>query len=1698
MRYRLLGPLKVERAGSPVGLGGPKQRLVLAHLLIRANKIVSTETLIDEIWGEDPPSAARASLQSYVSHLRAALGGDRLEGRPPGYLLRAAADEIDASRFEATLARARSVMDSDPSTAKPLLEEALELWQGEPIADLADEPSLQPEIERLSEMRRSALEDLMDVELALGRHQEQIPELKRLVSSYPLRERLHSQLMLALYRAGQQAEALAVYHHLRGTLDNELGVDPSPAVERLQHQILVQHRSLELAEHPLRGYRIIGKLGSGSLGTTHRGFEAQTERDVAIKVLSARVANDPDFVRTFDADARRVARIENPHIAPAHDWWREPDAAYLVMRLMTGGSLAGRLESGRLDVSAAVLWADQLGSALDAIHRHGLVHGNLHPNNVLLDDDGNAYLSDFVAGFDPASLGTAASNGHLAPERRRGGPPTPAADIYALASILGHLFTAWASDGETRQLSEVLRRATSPTPADRPVGARDLVGDVRAVLRGPTTQLTAAVDASPTRNPYKGLRAFEEADAADFAGREALVGKLVERMAAGGEAGRLLAVVGPSGSGKSSVVSAGLIPALRAGAVLGSDQWFVASMSPGARPFKRLERALRGIAIGSPPSQAELMDVQTGLQRAVDRLLPADAELLLLIDQFEELYTLADGDAQRFQELLARAVDDPESRVRIVITLRADFYDRPLRHERLGRQLASRTHVVPTLTPEELERAITEPALGAGLTLDDGLATRIVAEMSEHPGALPLLQFVLAELWERRDGRRLSLESYQKSGGISEAVARRAEQLVRQLRPGQREAARQVFLHLVEPGEGTQDTSRRVRRSELPAVGPDGESIDAVVDHFARYRLLVLDRDADTREPTVQLAHEALLRAWPRLQRWVDQARDDLRKRRELDVAARQWVEAGRHPSFLLAGLRLEQFRALAEEARVRLSDVQHQYLAASIAEQERLRAEEERRASHERALKRRAVTRLRALVLTFAIGALLAGGLGVFALAESNRAASAARAATARELAAAAVANVEVDPERAILLALEAIEATRAADGSVLPEAEEALHRAVVASRVVLSVPGVGGDIDWSPDGSMFVTEGVENSGMVDIRDPATGDSIRTWPGHDVDLNDVAFNHDGSMLATAGDDGTARVWDPDTGEELGGASGQPGTVESPSIARSPSFSADGRLVAAAWPDEDVVRILDIEAGRVRELGGLSGAEYPVFSPDGRRLAVGTAPNRIVILDVESGDELASVQLEFTSFRHSWSPDGRWFAASGRPVHIWDGASIGPEPRFAMAHNGAVDLAWSADSRLLLTGSEDGTATLWEVTETGPRELTVLSSHDHGRLWGVALSPDGDRAMTAEGLGGADRDPVVKVWDIGPNGDAEVANLPAVPGWTHVLHFTPEGNLAAASEGGTATVWDFGSRAPVVRVGPHGATGDPSGPLVIHLDISPDGELIATGGNDGTAIVWDAASGDELFTVQPALEPEIRWIEEVAWSRDGAHLAVAANSFPHESSHVLIVDRAGASVEILDKPGMRPERVGFSPDGQLVAVAWIDTQTFVLDAWHVGMWDRERAEWKRSIMTPARALAFDPSGTRLATVNDGGWAEIWDVSTGELLATLTGTTGDLSRSISFSPDGTRVVTAHSDGSVRLWDAESGEPQLVLRGHREVVARAAFNPDGDLLASTGADGVVRIWALDLDDLIEIARSRVTRTLTTGECRQYLHTERCPTD
>jgi WD40 repeat protein/DNA-binding SARP family transcriptional activator len=1651
MQFRVLGPLEVDAGSGPIPLGGPKQRAVLAHLLIRPNELVPADTLVDEIWGDESPEKVRNIVQTYVSHLRKALGHGRIQSQPPGYRLRVEPSELDAARFDALVREAKKTLPIDPNVAVGMLDDALSLWRGPALADLADQRSFLTEVARLEDIRLEAQEDRIDGMLACGAQARAIGELEVLIGGHPLRERLWTLLMLALYREGRQAEALQAFQRARDILAGELGIDPSPELARLHERILKQDPALDLRGEGLRGYRLLEKIGEGRTGVVFRAIQPYVGRDVAAKVVHERVAADPDFVRRFEPEAQAAAALEHPHIAPIHDYWREPGRAYVVSRYFRGGSLRGLEERGAsLNGARRLRMLDQVAAALAFAHRQGVAHGNVGSSNVLFDAEGNAYLGDFGIGA--------------------GSRADRADDVRELAGLVKR----WAPKSSSLvDLADQIEAGRDELDADAIAEA------ARLTLEPGTAAGRRRVD---ERNPYKGLRAFTEADAHDFFGRGQLTDRLIARLNEGGPGCRFLAAVGPSGAGKSSVIRAGLIPAIRQGALGDAGAGFIAEMFPASHPLEELEAALLRIAVRPTSRLPGLLNAGSrGLLEATRLIAPEGAEVVLVVDQFEEAFTLATDERERelFLESLRVASLDPDSRLRVIVTLRADFFDRPLAYPRFGELLAARTEAIPPLTPDELEQSIRVPSEQVGVRLERGLVAEMIADVAHQPGALPLLQYALTELFERREDGGLTLAAYEEMGGVAGALSASADRVCEATDPEGRGVIKQVFLRLITLGEGRQDTRRRVARSELDGLEVEPDAIERVLEPFGRHRLLTFDREPSTREPTVEISHEALLGAWERLRTWIDDAREDLRQDRGLAQGAAEWRAAERDPSFLLRGTRLDQLDAWAGATDLAIGRRERAYLKASIDRRERERAEDEARRGRERRTERRSRTRLRALVVVLGVAALVAASLTVVAMNQSRRAERAARISRARELASAAVANIDVDPERSIMLAMEAVAQTRSADGSVLPEAEEALHRAVTASRVVMTARGVGGELAWSPAG-VFASESLTRPGTIEIKNAATGAPVAAFTGHDGDINDLAFSPDGSKLATTGDDGRLKVWDPSSRELLASVSGN-------GDASGPSFSADGSILAAAW--DGTIRVTDLLTGRVIWTHAVSNAVGTALSPDGKYVAVTTLFREGTVFDVTTGERAFKLSgsglfSQPVDRGVAWSPDDRYIATTGTDgtPRVWD-ARTGKLRFPLLGHTGfAVSLAWAPDSSRLVTGGTEGTAKVWKISNDSPEEVQTLTATEmRSGIWGVAFSPDGTRVMA----GGT----AVKVWDLSPDGAAEWRSLPWSEPSFPLVDFMPDGRHVVATNGSGITVWDVQTGWEIRTM-----TSETKG--VNALDVRSDGRAVAAGGTNldpdsygGEVVhVWDPVNGEELFGVRHRLD-----VTDVSFSMDGAHLVTA--SF---DGFARILDRQGRVVRVLRDPdaynlrtqeGYALGRARFSRDGSLVATHAFNGEP---GGELVRIWDWERDTVVRTI--DAQLMDFDPTGPRIVTVSEAGRAEIQDVRSGRQIAVLAGRLEGVD-DVTFSPDGSLIAAAGADGTIRLFDAGTGVQHLVLPGQGCEVNDLAFSPDGTRLASASSCGGVRVWALDIDDLLRIARDELTRMFTGDECRQYLHLERC---
>lgn len=853
------------------------------------------------------------------------------------------------------------------------------------------------------------------------------PEILRqveLAQRAPDAEFLHSiERELALSKA-QMLEALSDFERLEATqASTALAANPSSTnaarsedtlaetLVRLPNQDSADAHDVDrpiraLEGQSIRGYFFLEKIGEGGFGAVYRARQLSVGRDVAIKVVKPDLADDIEFIRRFEAEAELVARLEHPHIVPLYDFWREPGAAFMVMRLLKGGSLSQFLrapEQSRASLRVLPV-IHHVAQALHAAHRAGVIHRDFKPANILLDEQGNACLADFGVAkqlqHDSGRTGFGEVVGSIAycsPEQLRGEDVSAASDIYALGLVAFELISGrrpFASTqasilisqhlyDEAPKLSEfvggvpvtvdaVIARALSKEKEKRQNDALSFAAELDAAFRGMesswmgsariaigdvNTTGSTAIEFAEIDNPYIGLASFDEGDAPNFFGREVIIEQLLEKMR--GEKAqhwlkRALVVVGASGSGKSSVVRAGVIPALRNGAVSGSRSWLITTLVPGVDPLANLAAALKRVSVRDFDVAAMLRADQNGLSRAIDRCLPNEehCELLLVLDQFEELFTLArsDADTRLFIALIATALRDPNSRLRIICTLRADFLDRPLQYPELAEVMRERTALVPAMSLDELERAIVGPARRAGLIFEEGLVAAILDEVSDQLGALPLLQYALSELFVKRKGRELTHAAFREMGGVRGALAGRAEAVFQQLDPLQQTIARQLFLRLTTLGEGREDTRRRVSHAELVALfsATAQAPYTEVLSRFTHARLLMADRDAVSHDPTVEVAHEALLRVWARLSEWLQSSRAYLRLQRQLAEAARHWQANLNEASFLLSGARLEQFRPLGEQNSVQLTELEQRFLERSIASQDELLQAEQQRQQRE------------------------------------------------------------------------------------------------------------------------------------------------------------------------------------------------------------------------------------------------------------------------------------------------------------------------------------------------------------------------------------------------------------------------------------------------------------------------------------------------------------------------------------------------------------------------------------------------------------------------------------------------------------------------------------------------------------------------------------------------------------------------------
>jgi WD40 repeat protein len=1452
----------------------------------------------------------------------------------------------------------------------------------------------------------------------------------------------------------------------------------------------------------LRGYTVHEVLGEGAFGRVYAATQPGTNREVAIKAIRPDLVNGAEFIQRFEAEAQLVARLEHPHIVPLYDYWREPGGAYLVFRLLLGGTAFGAMVSnGPFSVARVSRLVEEVGSALLAAHTAGVVHCDIKPSNVLFDESGNGYLSDFGIAIRSVAHDHTGDRTRVyaAPELVDRSGDTVRSDIFSFGCMLWELLVgasplavmrpsnysrlpslAGTMAESSEMLDAVLARATSADPesrfesmADLIVAWRDAVGRPEGVLTPIGGRFVVEPDSSRRRavralsiaassavNPYKGLRAFAEADAADFFGRDDVATALREMLIAKS----FVAVVGASGSGKSSLVHAGLIPLLR------NEGARVAVMVPGDRPTSVLRQALRQVAA----TDSNTNDPSEMVKKAV-----ADGagQIVLVIDQFEECWTLAEpSERERF---LSAVMVAGQFGVRCVTTIRADLYDRPLQHALIGQIVADGTFALPLLGLRALEEAIVRPAERNGVDFDDGVVTAIVAEANAQPAGLPLLQFAMAELYEHRIDNRVTATTLHQLGGLGGSIGRRAEDIYTSLDEDLQAHTRQLFGRLVAPGYGIPDIRRRARIGEL------SEPDRIVADRFVHARLLVADRDHATREPVIEVAHEALLANWARLREWLETDRRWLAQLQHLATATRTWDETGRPDGELYRGSRLEAVIEALPERGQQLSPSEQAFVDASRTARDAGRDRE-----------RRDTRRLRRFLITTACLLALALVAGTIAFTQRQQARTTATRAQAAqrdaEIAALVGRSLLIRGSQRDTAALLAIEAYRQAD---TPRTRSALL-------------------------STFTTD-VGYLGTDRLPESLTG---RRAPG-DVVAADGIVLPDGKTTLVMGPDERFRPYNLDSG-----AVGEPWpalTDFPPGDSRFAS-STDGRFVAQMFwytstAGSTVLGVFDTTTHEP-VIGPINidfRADNAVFSLDDARLYVSGGNNgTLVEYSLANGKEvgrLAGLQPPGDSFL-SATIAGLAFVTGGLlavgsvagPVRVVDPLTLAVAYEID-APRGTTERFFAIDNGTALIGAGLFGQVRLDVTSRSSTPVWQVDTSDLNRT-GPAQPDDCVAFAVAERLG--------HYYCGGSSGHVEERDL-RTGGFVRQLN---------GQNVSTGSIWLAGSETELVSFSGNDAAVnrwrlDGSGPITRRIgdgywpiSYSPDGKLLLADSGSGAFgdsshwLVVDPQTGNREVEPPGA-------VQLPNWRADGTLNGIIGSDAAPRFATLDPRTRQWTTMDVAleEKPndgfGSRHRAWLFYPSSNARGQGEIwtidtDTHTRIEPTLHVVgfvngsgtdsgdriavgtlsgivVFDGRTGETLHTFSDANLRGAYIVAGKFLVAASLDGEMTVYDLETFDSVATLGGLRG-LGR-VKASDDGSLAVASGNERSSILYDLTSGEQigDPIIIPDNEAIA-FALRPDGKELAVGGGAGrKLTVWDLDPQHWITEACKFAGRNLTPQE-------------
>jgi WD40 repeat protein/energy-coupling factor transporter ATP-binding protein EcfA2 len=1275
-----------------------------------------------------------------------------------------------------------------------------------------------------------------------------------------------------------------------------------------------------------------------------------------------------------------------------------------------------------------------------------------------------------------------------------------------------------------------------------------LLEDGRFVIEG-TPSVSIDKPPAPGTPPFKGLQYYDEADAELFFGREALTASLISRIGeyittnGKGELHRhgcFLGIVGASGSGKSSFVRAGLLPAFKSNnppvngsPIHASERWPVHIITPTAHPIESLAISMSRDSDSVAATNQLMKDMSSDhrslglcIWKLLSRSKSADL-LLLIVDQFEELFTLCADDSERndFIENLLMA-SDPESNGKtiLIIALRADFYAHCAQFDRLRMALERNQAFIGPMNLEELRCVIEEPARRSGWEFERGLVDLLLRDVGNEPGGLPLLSHALLETWKHRRGKTMTLESYGESGGVRGAIARTAETVFNQdLQPDQRVIARNIFLRLTELGESTQETRRRATLAELIPHPEDAPQVETVLKKLVDARLVTAGQG------TVEVAHEALIREWPTLRKWLDENREGLRLHHQLNQAAQDWLRLGNDSGALYRGVRLSQAMEWAEMHDDQLSQLEREFLTASreleaqieaareaqrqkdllnaqklAQEAEARRIAEENRAREaelsaiklgksNRRIKIAGSIAVLAAILASVL-AITAGYFGYRSYVNGKAAELQSKISFIRELSFRAMTVLERDQDVGLLLAMQSVKTVQSLDNENVPEAQTSLYHALEVanfSTVLRGHSDVVRTAVFNADGTQIVTASKDGTAQVWSID---GKQLAVLKGHTDQVFRAVFSPDGSEIVTTSYDNTARIWKPD-GTQLAVLQGHTAALT------MAMFNYDGTKILTVSADS-TVRIWTSDGIAIATLIGHEGpVTWAAFSPDGSRV-VTTSVDQTARLWKTDGSLIATMNGHTNWVMSAcYSPDGSKIATASwdGTARLWD--KYGNLLTEYSGHTSSVNsVNFSPDGNLLVTASWDNTARIWKVDGT---LVSVLAGHT-GPVTMATFSPDGDKILTSS------YDNTARLWH---SDGSQIAILRGHSNWLTTAIFNWDGTkIVTTSYDSTARIWELRNLHYAFMQGHTGS--------VSSISYSPDGSMIMTTGSDGTIRLW-LRDGTFIEEFQMMEGP----IHMGNYSPGGKWMVTA-----NENGSATIYGSDGILVSRLEGHTAAVNSARFSLDGQFIltgstdntARLWRSDGTFVLelkghtDAVNDASFsldgsmivtasdDQTARVWKsdgtylRTLKghdSPVFSAVFSPDGQRILTCGWNGTAILWTVD-GVYITALQAHTGAVT-SANFSKDGKMIVTTSDDSTAVLWQSD-GSFITSLQGHTGWVTSANFSPDGQNIITSSADGTARIWGVHgtVDAMLSEAASRVGRMMSDTECIQYLHHNKCP--